>query len=233
MIAKKKYYFNLLIRVLKRLIFGPFDNFLKNTTGIIHIGANIGQERNHYKKYKIKKIVWVEPDPNTFRQLKKNIKPYKNQKELNYLLSDKKKITKFNISNFGGNASSIFDFSTHKEMHPQVKFINKILLTSSTFIDMIEKEKIKLKDYNTLVLDTQGSELLILKGAAKVLNEFKYIKLETSDFEIYKNAPTLKVISRFLNIYNFVEIKKIKIDENKNGGKVFDILYSKKEIIAN
>ena len=118
-------------------------------------------------------------------------------------------------------------------MHPQVKFINKILLTSSTFIDMIKKEKIKLKDYNTLVLDTQGSELLILKGAAKVLNEFKYIKLETSDFMIYKNAPTLKVISRFLNIYNFVEVKKIKIDENKNGGKVFDILYSKKEIIAN
>jgi FkbM family methyltransferase len=233
MITKKKYYFNFLIRVLKRLIFGPFDNFLKYSTGVIHIGANVGQERNHYKKYNVKKILWVESDPNTFRQLKKNIKPYKNQKALNYLLTDKKKkLQKLNISNFGANASSIFDFSTHKEMHPKVKFINKILLNSSTLIDMIKKEKIKLKNYNTLVLDTQGSELLILKGAAKILNEFKYIKLETSDFEIYKNAPTLKVVSRFLKIYNFVEVKKIKIDENKNSGKVFDILHSKKIIYS-
>jgi len=112
-------------------------------------------------------------------------------------------------------------------MHPHIKFTKKISLNSFTFEEMVEKEKIKIKDYNTLIMDTQGSELLILKGAKKFINEFKYIKLETSDFEIYKKAPVLNTINNFLKFYNFTEQKKIKIDENKNGGKVFDVLYKK------
>jgi hypothetical protein len=37
-----------IIRVINFLIFGRFDSFLKNAKGIIHIGANVGQEREHY-----------------------------------------------------------------------------------------------------------------------------------------------------------------------------------------
>lgn len=227
MLSKRKKYLNLLIRIIKRIVFGPFDNFLKDSNGVIHIGANIGQEKDHYKKFKVKRVLWIEADPNTFKKLKKNIKQYKNQKALNYLLNNKKKNIIFNVSNFGGNASSIFNFSEHKKMHPDVKFTKKIMLKSYTFEEMIAKERIIIKDYNTLIMDTQGSELLILKGAKKFIHQFKYIKLETSDYEIYKKAPILKTITSFLKLHNFTEKKKIKIDESKNGGSVFDILYKK------
>ena len=41
---------------LKSLVFGRFDSFLKNLNGVIHIGANTGQEINHYNNLKIKNI---------------------------------------------------------------------------------------------------------------------------------------------------------------------------------
>lgn len=87
------FYLNAFITILKRLLFGPFDTFLKNTTGLIHIGANEGQERFHYKKYNISKVLWIEADPSMFKKLQKNISSLKNQKAINYLLLNKNKKT--------------------------------------------------------------------------------------------------------------------------------------------
>lgn len=80
-----------------------------------------------------------------------------------------------------------------------------------------------------MILDTQGSELKILRGVNKLLKNFKYIKLEASNFELYKNNPVLKEIVDYLKNYNFTEVKKIKIDQNKNREKVFDVLFASKK----
>lgn len=88
--------------------------------------------------------------------------------------------------------------------------------------------KIKLKNYNTLILDTQGSELLILKGAKKLLNNFKYIKLEAADFEVYKKNPTLSDLSSYLKKFNFFEEKKIKIYSDYKNKNIYDVLFVKK-----
>jgi len=52
-----KSFLNLTTRIFKRLYLGPFDNFLRNVNGVIHIGANEGQEREHYKKYNINRVL--------------------------------------------------------------------------------------------------------------------------------------------------------------------------------
>lgn len=213
-------------RVFKRLYLGPFDIFLKEVHGVIHIGANEGQEREHYSKYGLQKVLWVEADPEAFKKLKKNISQYKNQIALNYLVLDKKKMNNFNISNANGNASSVLELSKHKKMYPDVKYIRKIFLPSYTLGDIIKRERINIKNYQALILDVQGSELKVLKGTNKLLYNFKYIKLECSNFEVYKKNPNIKEISDYLLKYNFKEVKRIKIDKNKKNEEVFDILYS-------
>ena len=217
---------NLTIRILRRLYLGPFDNFLRNVNGVIHIGANEGQEREHYKKYNINRVLWIEADPNVFKKLKKNISKYKNHIAINYLILDKSQKTKFNISNAEGNASSVLNLLKHKEMYPEIKFIKRITIQGYTFALVVKREGINIKNYQALILDTQGSELMILKGANKLLNNLKYIKLECADFEIYKSSPTVKEISKYLKKFNFKEKKRIKIDENKKNQNVYDVLYS-------
>ena len=221
-----KSFLNLTTRILKRLYLGPFDNFLRNVNGVIHIGANEGQEREHYKKYNVNKVLWIEADPNVFKKLKKNISKYKNHIAINYLILDKSQKTQFNISNAQGNASSVLNLLKHKEMYPEIKFIKKISIQGYTFALVIKREGINIKNYQALILDTQGSELMILQGANKLLNNFKYIKLECADFEIYKNSPSIKEISKYLKKFNFKEKKRIKIDENKKNQNVYDVLYS-------
>src|SRR5205823_5438411 len=49
------------------------------------------------------------------------------------------------------------------------------------------REEYKLKGPFLLKIDTQGSELDILKGCTNIFSEVEYVILETSFFEFYKN----------------------------------------------
>ena len=63
------------------------DRFLRNSRGVIHVGANSGQERDHYEKAKLE-VVWIEPVPAVFAALVSNIRNHPRQKALNALATD-------------------------------------------------------------------------------------------------------------------------------------------------
>ena len=182
-----------------------------------------------YKKYKVCKVIWIEADPNIFRDLEKNIKAFRNQRSYNCLLTDvDNKKYKFNITKDNGQSSSILKMKKlYLKMYPSAIIKKKIILKSSTFETFIKKNNINLNCYNALTIDTQGSELLILKGMKNLINKFDVIKVEASEFRIYKNYPTLNELTNFMNIRNFREIRRIETDEDFFGRKTYDILFVK------
>ena len=99
-------------------------------------------------------------------------------------------------------------------------------MESITLDSLIIRENINEK-YDALVLDTQGSELLVLEGATNLLNEIKYIKTEVADFEAYQNGCQFKDIDIFLANYGFKQIRQHKFRSKDNIGSYYDILYKK------
>ncbi len=217
---------NLFIKIYNFILFGFFDNFLKNSIGVIHIGANSGQEKDHYKKLRVQRVIWIEADPEIYEILLRNIKNYKNYKAYNYLVTDKnKKKVKFNIANNDSNSSSIFTLKDSKRLYPKLHYTKSILLNSKNLKTIVNKKKINLKNFDSLVLDAQGAELEILKGGGHLINKFKYIKLEAAEFQMYSKNPLYSEISRYLYLLGFKEIKKTCIAKNYNGKKAYDVLY--------
>ena len=212
------------------ILFGKFDNFLKNCNGLIHVGANEAQERDHYKNLGVKKVIYIEADPEVFKKTIYNIRNYSGYIAYNYLVTDKiDRSYFFNVSNNSGNSSSIYDFKEHKYIYPDVFYVKKIRLFSQTLSSLVKKHKIKKSDFQALILDTQGSEFSILKGSKNILNNFKYIKLEASDFQLYNNKKgSVNEISTYLKKFDFYEVKRVVIGKSSSGGKIFDILYLKK-----
>jgi FkbM family methyltransferase len=213
-------------KIINFLLHGRFDSFLMNSEGVIHIGANVGQEKDHYKNLGVKRVVWIEADPEIFKILLTNIKKYRNNKAYNFLVTEKnnQKYT-FNISNNAGNSSSIFELNQHKKIYPDVKYNKKIILIGKTLKEIIFKKKINLNHFKILVLDVQGAELKVLQGAKYLLNKFNYIKLETSEFDLYRGNPLHSEISEYLYKFGFKEKKKIIIGKNNCGQKAYDVLY--------
>ena len=201
--------------------------FLKKIKGIIHIGANLGQERLKYKKYSLE-VLWIEPIPEVFEQLKMNIKDYPKQEALKYLLSDvdNKKI-ELKVANNNGASSSIFDFGLHTKIWPDVNYVKSIELETSTLTSLIINEKIDLKTYQALLIDTQGSELLVLKGASKILENFRYIITEAADFESYIGGCKIEDLTKFLNSYGFKEVIKTQFAHSPEAGNYYDVIYER------
>lgn len=213
---------------LKDLFKKDLNSFLRNASGVIHVGANTGQERNLYKKFNLQ-VIWIEPIPQVFEELKNNIRNHKNQKAFMYLFTDQddKKYT-FHIANNFGASSSILHLKKHKDIWPEVSYTKDIILKSTTLDTFIKKEKIDISKYDTLVMDTQGSELLVLRGAVSNLRNFKYIQTEVPDFESYKGCCQVTDIDSFLKKLGFVEFSRKKFAQSPKGGKYFDIVYKRK-----
>lgn len=192
------------------------------TNGIIHIGANTGQERVSYADMD---VIWVEALPNVYNQLLDNIKSYPRQKAYQALLTDKAgQEHMMKISNNEAASSSIFDFAKHKEIWPEVRMVDEIKLTSTTLDELLVNDD--LSKYQTMLLDTQGSELLILKGATNVLQAMKHIICEAATFEAYKGGCTAGEVSAFLAQFGFFEAKRDLQAMHKDGG-YYDIYYER------
>mgnify|MGYP001226369752 CR=1 FL=1 len=202
--------------------------FLKKIKGIIHVGANVGQEKEEYNNNSLE-VLWIEPIPEIFDQLQINIKDYPKQKALKYLLldEDNKKLP-FNIANNKGESSSIFDFGLHAKFWPDVGYYKTIDLKTSTLTTIINNEKIDLKKFQALRIDTQGSELLVLQGASEILRNFNYIITEAADFESYVGGCKIDDLSNFLKKFGFKQIIKTKFAKHPEVGIYYDVIYERK-----
>jgi FkbM family methyltransferase len=203
------------------------EPFLKQTTGVIHVGANYGQERELYHSCGVR-VLWIEPIPEVFKILRANIKNYPGQSAIQGLVTDQDdKEYQFHISNNDGMSSSILDLNRHKDIWPTVAYEKTIVLPSTTLATLLKRERIEPSRYDALVMDTQGSELLVLKGAVSILHNFKFIKTEVPDFESYTDCCQLHDIESFLNGLGYRELSRLKFAERPDGGSYYDIVYEK------
>ena len=80
-----------------------------------------------------------------------------------------------------------------------------------------------------LKIDTQGSELDVLKGAGDLLNNTSYIECEVEFVPLYKDQPLFQDIEDYLKSYNFKLAKFIRKVKWASDTVVFgDALFEKK-----
>lgn len=196
----------------------------KPLTGLIHVGAHECEEKDIYQSLGLSsenhQVMWFEADPSTFGKAKSI---YPNYDIRHALLKDKREITSF-LRASNSQSSSIFDLHLHKKYHPDIEEMFRFPMVSSTLDVELENTENRNK-YNFLSMDTQGSELLILKGAEKTLAHIDYVYLEVSTEELYKDAPLFGEIDLFLRDRGY-GIRELTIT-NSNWGDAF---YVKKQL---
>jgi FkbM family methyltransferase len=218
-----------LFRPVRRASRESLDGFLNDVSGVVHVGANVGDERKLYRAHGLS-VVWIEPIPEVFAHLSDRIQGYKNQKAFQALVTDAddKEYT-FHIANNYGASSSIFKFKHHKDIWPDVEYTSSVLLKSVTLATLFKREQLDPGQYQALIMDAQGSELLVLQGSIPILNHFKFIKTEVPDFESYERCCQLSDINDFMIERGYKELSRCKQASRAEGGSYFDIVYKKQD----
>lgn len=162
---------------------------------ILDIGANIGDFTILCKE------IWYESEIYLI-EANYNCEPY--LKKIN---------EKFQIEVLSDEDDKCVDFFLTKE--------NDVYTGNSVYLEktehyssdnlIIEKRKTKKLDtifkediFDLIKIDTQGSELDILKGGINVIKRAKYVLIETSLKEFNKNAPLEQEIISFMNTIDFL-----------------------------
>lgn len=201
------------------------DGFLDEARGVVHVGANTGQEREAYAALGLP-VLWVEPIPAVFAELERNIAGLPDQRAVRALLTERsgERVT-LHIANNNGESSSILELARHRELWPEVDYEDAIELETETLASVLDGLAADAQRFDTLVLDTQGSELRVLQGAGPWLQRFRWIKTEAADFEAYRGGCTIDELGGYLGERGFREHLRVRFEGRRGVGSYFDVVY--------
>lgn len=182
----------------------PLDHLIKRyrvkPQGILHCGANIGEEAEAYDKAGIKKVIWIEANPEIFAKLQVNISKYPGHSAFNNCVGEEngKEVT-FHVSNNGGQSSSFLDLGTHAKSHPDVHYVQDIPMQTIR----IDAMGLDLSGVDFLAADLQGCELMALKGMGDLLKQFKWLYLEVNRGDVYKGNGRVEDVKTYVRRFGF------------------------------
>jgi FkbM family methyltransferase len=181
-----------------------FPRYNIKPKGVLHLGANVGEEAPVYDELGIERVFWVEGNPEIFYKLQDNLRNYPGQLCENWCVGNDNKKTRLNISNNGSQSSSVLELGTHKIAHPEVHY------THAVDVDMVRLEDVPqwyFDKLDFLNLDLQGFELHALRGMGNLLSNFKWIYSEVNAQELYKGCVLVNDLDLFLNGFGFKRVE--------------------------
>ena len=184
---------------------GLFAKYGIKPKGVLHIGANVGEEAPVYEQLGIKKQIWIEGNPEIFLKLKQNISHNPQAVALNYVIGDENKPITFHVANNGSQSSSVLELGTHKKQHPDVHFVRDI----ETTMHRIDSLELDLVNVDFLNIDLQGFEAQALRGMGDLLRQFKWAYIEVNKDDVYKGCMQIDSMDLFMigNGFRRVETK--------------------------
>ena len=212
--------------------------YVKPSMSVLFVGAHVGSLVIPIAK-KSKSCTAYEPNQYSFQLLEKNIKLANLDKKVtlhNHVVGEKLGNCEFYINNVNSGGSKIKPAKNLYDYQFDLKEVNKKKVVS---IDQFEK-----KNYDFIIIDAEGSELLVLSGMKKKLVSCKFLQIEYN-YKNYKNILGKKVkelnsqLLKLLSSFDFViilgERKKYSqsefstlLDELKSKNQFKDLLFCKK-----
>jgi FkbM family methyltransferase len=175
-------------------------------TGVVHVGADVGQEVAQYFSYGFQSIVLIEANPDSYKILVSKFGANPNIRIFNYAVCDKEGMIDFHIhTSRSGNTepASILPMKRFKEIVKTLHTPKTIRIPAITLDALFEKHQIAHSDYNFLNVDIQGAELLAFKGATRLFSSIDVIVSEVNLVEMYEDGALEDDIVGFLGQYGF------------------------------
>ncbi len=197
---------------------------------LIHVGAHLVQERHEYHNLGFEPVLWFEAQPEIATRAQEILQTYEHQELRNVGLWSKAGVElELFVAGHEGSSSSLLEPYLITASHPEVSCQSSYKIKTST----LDLETVKSQDaFKVLVLDVQGAELEVLKGAERSLQNVDYIFSEISTLELYRNSPNAHALREFLENKGFLFVAS-HLNRNTGWGEGLFIRKELCELIPN
>lgn len=180
------------------------DKYSMNVTGVILAGAHYGEELHEYfiKDENIKHVVMFEADPDNYKVMKDRLDRSNVDIEVHAIHRGLGpftcEMTMYRETENKGQSNSVLKPKKHTQQYPGIVFRDKIKIK----IDPLDRYECS-PVYNLLMIDVQGFELEVLRGAKNTLKNIQWVLTEVNRDELYENCSRVEELDKFLGDYNF------------------------------
>ncbi len=177
-------------------------SFKKDFLILVDVGASGGLDER-WSKFNNLKTILFEPDIEEFNKLLNN--KLENSIVINSALADEPRIVNFHICNWQ-QVSSIFEPNKEllAEFEDSERFnIQKTVSLKADSLNNLLKAK-NIHEIDFIKIDTQGSELDILKGASNYFPSLIGLEVEVEFIQLYLNQPLFNEINNFVESNGFI-----------------------------
>lgn len=206
------------------------------STGVIAVGAHFGEEYDEYVSNGIEHIVFIEPCEKAFSVLRDRFHSNHKVMKIKAACSDYAgKAIMFTGDNTinKGQSNSLLKPDKHLFLHPEVEFDRTEEVRVETLSNLVAMIKPAawggykwIEGCKLLVMDTQGTEGRVIKGAMEILGYFDYIYTEINFDSVYENCTLADELDSLLHDFERVETGA------KVGGMWSDSLYIRKSLLS-
>ena len=170
-------------------------------SGLLHVGAHKGEEIPSYLDAGVRHAVLIEPLMENFRELTRRIKGIDGFIAFQNAAGDVNQITEIHLASNDLQSSSILKPALHLAQVPEIKFqgVEKVLQIRIDDLDLNIKP-------NFWVIDVQGYEMQVLKGAEDKIQDCEYIFIEINRGEVYENCTKIADLDLYLNNLGFQRV---------------------------
>lgn len=156
-----------------------------------------------YDSLGIKKVIWIDGNPDVMRKLHQVVDPY-GHLVLQALVTDVEgEVVRFNVTNYDGMSSSVYEFGTHRQFSPDTVVEAIYQLPTKTLNSL--SEVYDFSGCNMVNIDIEGAALLALKGATGLMHQFDYLYLEVQTENVFDGAALLPEVEAYLPDFQIVE----------------------------
>jgi len=170
--------------------------------GCIHVGAHHAQEHPDYVAAGIKRFIYIEPCATTFNVLKNKFAAHHHIQLLNVACGEVEcEQVMYTGSQNEGQSNSLLKMQKHLQIHPGITLPNTELVT----VKRLDSLGLAHKGYQLLVMDCQGFEGRVLKGATETLKQVNYIYTEVNKDFVYEGCTLVDELDALLHEFERVE----------------------------
>mmetsp|Transcript_132919 Transcript_132919/g.187817 ORF Transcript_132919/g.187817 Transcript_132919/m.187817 type:complete len:291 (+) Transcript_132919:71-943(+) len=174
--------------------------------GVLHVGANVGQEAATYDELGVPRVLWVEAQEECREELEQNLRVHNRRHDLvaiTAVSSRREEATLYRTDN--SISSSLKPLGNgHRSYFPFIEQSSPTKVQTETLDGLLARLSLDPAGFDFMYLDVQGSELDVLQGSRGALGHIRYIMTEISAEEHYKGGCMESDLHDFLSQAGFV-----------------------------
>ena len=183
-----------------------FPEYNLTFKGVLHVGANVGEEYEVYNELGIVRQIWIEANREIFTKLIEHVGNHLEGVDCyNVAAGNRWGRANLHVSNNHSQSSSVLELGTHKIEHPDVYYVKDMPVTMVPLGEYLMPYE--LHSVDLLNLDVQGYELEVLKGLGNWVIGFKAIYTEVNKSHVYENCVLVDDLDVYLLARGFKRVE--------------------------